>query len=172
VIRIKSLEESLRRKTGAWRATIGAASVWAATITSLAITTGAARRRWAVWAASFTVVSPATSWTIGAGETAATIAWTAATIAAWAAKATVAIAWAASVGTSSARPTSIRTLGGEFFPDRHAKFHQLVAIECAIFIVIKELEQLLFDFRIKLMARWRVAIFRQILRRLSQRRDC
>jgi hypothetical protein len=69
-------------------------------------------------------------------------------------------------------------LGRELFANRHAKFHQLIAIECAIVVVIEELEQFFFRFRITLMAgplttrRRRIAVFAWAFGRLSQRRNC
>jgi hypothetical protein len=56
-------------------------------------------------------------------------------------------------------------LGRELFANRHAKFHQLIAIECAIVVVIEELEQFFFYFGIALVTgplttgRRRIAVF-------------
>jgi hypothetical protein len=178
-IGVKSLEQSFRRKCTARWAAIGTRSaIRTLTIAGHAITAAAGAawwravlrrpiwRRGTVGTARFAVVSPTTSWsvgTIGAAtvSTARAAGTTRATRAAKAtlATATITIAWTAAFGTSAVRSTSIGTLRRELFANRHAQFHQLVSIECAVFVVIEQIEQFLPDFGISFAARWPITIF-------------
>jgi hypothetical protein len=162
---------------------VGALTIWTPIARAAEATLAVARWRavmhWSVRtirAAGFTVVSPAASAIRKSSRTLGTTGFATATISrtaiatVWTAITRAAEATLAAWSASSVRPASVWSLGGKLFANCHAKFHQLIAIERAVFVVIEQLEQLLLYFRIMSVARRRVDVFAWIAG-LRQRRQ-